>query len=595
MSVGQKIRECIKSARHDFIRFEKASAWLHGYPESNTDQIENELERDALNVVIGSVAFTNAIEKKYGKPNPLTGGYDNCKDFNGLGTANFHKGLEVLSFEVSISFFREVAHQEGNGALVELIDSCIQERHKILGQSVASVAPHSGWADLFENRYSELHPKRAKAVRSWLEVQGSFQIAANPLGYEFRTLKNEIAGAHKIVLTQGLSKPAAWLESVFIRQGEGIEGVRREATLAELTQWNKKFFAGLKPLTLGGDFDVSARVDYNDALEGTGFSIVEGGLERFQDDENRIIKTLIDTHRELLSSAVSSGQLKLEPPAGMELATAAEMQLAKNPSEMSRWQLSLEGLEKYLQNLGDNWRLVGPSSTGQGTQSPGYFLEMTADATIDLNSLTREWFYACRGREMSILSSPFFYEWVANENEVLAAVQRCELPLVNPSAYLNLGNRSEVLVCRVSVETATAFLRKRGVTVGVIQSQIYDNAVNGGEIQTGRTSKIGEVAKVVPVQKEQGTQSTGIWGVKRPKRFIGYTLPLYNFANAAFEAGELLPPKAMDVIEAWRVNKPLDIEQVLDKEIIYSSSQGTTKSANLKAIQQAINNLVTLA
>jgi hypothetical protein len=168
MLVEQKIRECIKSARHDFIRSEKASAWLHGYPESNTDHIENELERDALNVVIGTVAFTNAIEKKYGKPNPLTGGYDNCKDFNGLGTANFREGLEVLSFEVSISFFKEVAHHEGNGALVELIDSCVREKNTILNP-IESVSVNNPLAAFSKGFFEELLLQPSKVHEQRLE------------------------------------------------------------------------------------------------------------------------------------------------------------------------------------------------------------------------------------------------------------------------------------------------------------------------------------------------------------------------------------------------------------------------------------------
>ena len=81
------------------------------------------------------------------------------------------------------------------------------------------------------------------------------------------------------------------------------------------------------------------------------------------------------------------------------------------------------------------------------------------------------------------------------------------------------------------------------------------------------------------------------WNLVRPKRYPGYRKPLYDFLKAAHAAGEPCP-KAREVIDAWKLKPPREVPEVMADELKYYDVNGDTKTADLKAIQQAIKGLL---
>lgn len=73
-------------------------------------------------------------------------------------------------------------------------------------------------------------------------------------------------------------------------------------------------------------------------------------------------------------------------------------------------------------------------------------------------------------------------------------------------------------------------------------------------------------------------------------RAPGYRWPLYQFLKAAHAAGEPCP-KARDVLEGWKLNTPPELEVMTDG-VKFNDGLGNPKEADLKAIQQAIKNLL---
>jgi hypothetical protein len=79
-----------------------------------------------------------------------------------------------------------------------------------------------------------------------------------------------------------------------------------------------------------------------------------------------------------------------------------------------------------------------------------------------------------------------------------------------------------------------------------------------------------------------------VWHLKKPKRYQGYAKPLHELLRAALTSGQKCP-KARDVIDAWKANRPQDVFEVSDSEIKYYDTRGNCKTANLAAIQETIN------
>ncbi len=81
------------------------------------------------------------------------------------------------------------------------------------------------------------------------------------------------------------------------------------------------------------------------------------------------------------------------------------------------------------------------------------------------------------------------------------------------------------------------------------------------------------------------------WSLKTSiERAPGYRWPLYQVLKAAHIARQPCP-KARNVLEAWELNPPPDL-RVMPDGVKYNDGLGNQKEADLKAIGQAIKNLM---
>jgi hypothetical protein len=332
------------------------------------------------------------------------------------------------------------------------------------------------WGDEFERLAATSLLGRAKPIRAWLEEQESFFIPADPFGYKFGSLPELITKAHLVAATGGISTPPQWLGHVFIRQGEGIECINRQATKSELIDWNRKYFSGLKPLHLGGPFDVETIGVYNEGLKGTGFAISENkGLGCYGDDGQKIIQKLAEAHRKLLFDSVISRALILCPPEGMESDTANEMKLEGDPSHMSRWKIDSAALATYLKTLTGNWELVGPSTLEGSVLADSPVLELENGRDYQLYDVALRWLRATHGlvltepHENPKTNSRLASEWAANESELWKAIRAGEFLLSARSIGANLNDRSIALNACVMAASIAAFLTKRGFDVRLVE------------------------------------------------------------------------------------------------------------------------------
>lgn len=84
--------------------------------------------------------------------------------------------------------------------------------------------------------------------------------------------------------------------------------------------------------------------------------------------------------------------------------------------------------------------------------------------------------------------------------------------------------------------------------------------------------------------------SAPAWIVRKPQRYGGYAAPLHRLLADAHRAGQPRP-KARDVLEAWRLQTPAEIAQVLPSEVSYYDAKGVIKTADTAAVQKAIDRL----
>lgn len=82
--------------------------------------------------------------------------------------------------------------------------------------------------------------------------------------------------------------------------------------------------------------------------------------------------------------------------------------------------------------------------------------------------------------------------------------------------------------------------------------------------------------------------------ITSPARTPGYRWALYRFLQAEHVAGKPCP-KAQDVLDAWKLNPPLDMAVVQVgrfSALEYQLDHGSKKKADLKAVQAAIRGLI---
>ena len=145
---------------------------------------------------------------------------------------------------------------------------------------------------------------------------------------------------------------------------------------------------------------------------------------------------------------------------------------------------------------------------------------------------------------------------------------------------------------------------ERGIAIALTNKEI-DALIAAGEASTEGAAAPEPVAVVAAsdepaagapdVDGDAPLTSAPTWSlITSLARTPGYRWPLYQFLQAAHIAGKPCP-KAQDVLDAWRINLPagLSVIQVGRRDALkYKLDHGSTKTADLKAIQSAIKGLL---
>lgn len=82
------------------------------------------------------------------------------------------------------------------------------------------------------------------------------------------------------------------------------------------------------------------------------------------------------------------------------------------------------------------------------------------------------------------------------------------------------------------------------------------------------------------------------WSLNIPKRFQGYSKPLYDHLKAAHGAGRTRPT-ARNVLDDWKLNRPHEVAEISNDGLKYYDASGNTKPADLAAIRKAIDRMTT--
>ncbi|WP_157040212.1 hypothetical protein [Polaromonas naphthalenivorans] len=117
-------------------------------------------------------------------------------------------------------------------------------------------------------------------------------------------------------------------------------------------------------------------------------------------------------------------------------------------------------------------------------------------------------------------------------------------------------------------------------------------ATHGIQLNRESLENLADLARKEKFTKALETHSPG-WTVIRPKRFQGYSEPLFNVLQDAHNMGQPLPT-VHEVLGAFRINQPAQIAKLLPGQgFDYYTADGNTKSADLKAIREVIRKMTT--
>lgn len=117
------------------------------------------------------------------------------------------------------------------------------------------------------------------------------------------------------------------------------------------------------------------------------------------------------------------------------------------------------------------------------------------------------------------------------------------------------------------------------------------NQLLTGTVSAPNGTALAQVPLAPPVVTVGASNGTG-WAMVRPKRYPGYRKPLYDLMKAALIAGQPCP-NARDVLDAWKLNPPLEVFEVTNDGLKYYDANGNAKSADLAAIRRAIERMTT--
>ena len=95
------------------------------------------------------------------------------------------------------------------------------------------------------------------------------------------------------------------------------------------------------------------------------------------------------------------------------------------------------------------------------------------------------------------------------------------------------------------------------------------------------------------IPKKAAEAQLATWVVNKPQRFQGYAEPLYNVLKDAHDQGQN-KPTVYEVLENFKANQPTQVAIILPGQgLDYYTAAGSTKSADLNAIREAIRKMTT--
>ena len=175
------------------------------------------------------------------------------------------------------------------------------------------------------------------------------------------------------------------------------------------------------------------------------------------------------------------------------------------------------------------------------------------------------------------------------DGELIQAVKAGILQVKDPLTFgphtFPVGNA--LLSALVAVDDLREFVATRGLTVETAQPQATTSSP--AHVVTDQTKSL------EPASDGPAKPAAPAWGlITSPERTPGYRWPLYQFLRKAHVAGEPCP-KAQAVLDAWKLNPPSGLKVIRSGRcdaLEYELAHGGKKTADLKAIQAAIKDLV---
>jgi len=153
----------------------------------------------------------------------------------------------------------------------------------------------------------------------------------------------------------------------------------------------------------------------------------------------------------------------------------------------------------------------------------------------------------------------------------------------------------EMAESRQPLSVEEAFARKSEIELAnkEIDALIAAQQTHAPEQSTGTPAPVGAVEPASDVPAPLTTAPT--WSLTTSlTRTPGYRWPLFQFLQAAHVAGKP-QPKAQDVLDAWKLDPPHGLRVIKSGRrdaLEFSLDHGGKKTADLKAIQSAIDGLI---
>jgi hypothetical protein len=212
------------------------------------------------------------------------------------------------------------------------------------------------------------------------------------------------------------------------------------------------------------------------------------------------------------------------------------------------------------------------------------------EVTVLADCLPQSWQFRLRAARMAqMLSAQGAPEYQRDEANVDAAFKRLD------DANATLAMMREALasapktgdVGKIREAQAAVDIARRDVE----RAQTGLERLRGDDCSSPSTQEhYADQQNEIKHEEDNSANNLSGWTVIKPRRFIGYSLPLYRLLVAAHRRGEPLP-SARNVVEAWRIDRPPEVEKVLHDGLVYYDANGDTKSADLEAIRKVIGRM----